>query len=180
MKRYPFLLILLFISFIVISADEVEITIGAGYTAIDLDSLVEKDEIAGTSVEDWDQFNYGISVQYYFFKTGSIHVGSEILYQHLYWYSVRVPTVPYPREYSVDQVSLSIITRFDVKKNSAIDVGPVFTFANETELGFFTAFNYFLTNFDFAEIPIKLRIDVRNGKEVYFPISLSTGVLFEM
>lgn len=182
MKRYPLIIILFLLSLLIYSADHIEITLGAGYTFIDIDRLVEKEEAEGTSVTDWDQLNYGINLQYYFYDVSFLHLGAEIDYQHLYWYSVKIPygSQFISREYSVDSLSISTVVRFDTGLNSTIDIGPVFTYYNGPNLGFFASINYFFSIFESMDIPIKLRFDIRDGKEIYYLVSLNSGVSFDL
>lgn len=182
MRRYPIIVLVMVIPFLLHSNNYIEVTIGAGYTAIDLDSLVEKDENEGSSLTDWDQFSYGVSGQYYFYSLGSIQLGAELMFLHMYWYSVKVPygSQPIYRDYSVNRFSIAPIVRFNIGKHSSIDLGPVAQFSDSLDMGFFASFNYFLDIFNTVEIPIKLRVDIRDGLVTSVPLTLSTGIQYKL
>lgn len=179
MRRYPILFIMLLLSFVAFSNNFIEVTIGAGYTFIDLDTLVENDENEGAILRDWDQLNYGISIQYFYFHSGSIHIGTELLYQQLYWYQVKIPygSQPIIREYNVAGISGSVPVRVDLGNNLSVDVGPMITFLNLPNFGLFSSINYLVPLSNDILIPVKLRMDIRNGLEPYLPISINAGVI---
>ncbi|WP_420315923.1 hypothetical protein [Ekhidna sp.] len=159
------------------SQQQLDITLGAGYTAIDLDKVVEKDEVSGTRLEDWDQANFGISAQYFFTSFGEVQFGLEAMYQHLYWYRVIVPfgSTPIDREYTITAGRISGIFRFG-SENASFDLGPTLNFNNGTQLGLMLSGNKYFPIADNIDIPLKLRIDVIDGIVVYAPISLNTGI----
>ena len=95
MVKIEFFLIFIVCSLSLFSINRLEVTVGIGYTAIDFDSLLEKDEGSGTSLDDWDQFAYGVSGQYYFYKSDILLFGTELQLQHMYSYSVLVPSSSY-------------------------------------------------------------------------------------
>lgn len=71
--------------FLIYSQSSIEFTLGAGFTAIDIEGLVEKDEIGGAVAPDWGQASYGLSAQYFMEPKGNVSFGAELMYQYLYW-----------------------------------------------------------------------------------------------
>lgn len=161
---------------------QLDITVGAGYTLIDIEKLVEEDEVSGSSANDWDQFSIGLSAQYFFLETSSFTLGAEAMYQHLYWYEARIPfgSTPFNREYTVTAFRLTPIARFG-SEGFAFDVGPTFNINNGFELGVMMSGNYYIAVTDNVDIPIKFRLDAINGSVVpYAPITIHTGVRIRM
>ncbi len=177
MKRTLTFLSGLFLVLFSFSQNQLDVTIGAGYTAIDIESLVEEDEISGTVATDWDQFTIGLSAQYFFLNTSSFQFGVEAMYHHLYWYSVRVPfgSQDINREYTVTAFRITPIFRFG-KENFAFDVGPELNFNDGTEIGLMLSANQYFPINDKIDIPVKARLDIINGIVITVPITLHAGV----
>jgi len=159
-----------------------EFTIGAGVTAIDVEQLVEKDEIAGTTAEEWEVFNYGISGQYFLASRGSLMFGAELMYQYLYYYRVNVPfgEVDIFREYFVNAIKITPIVRFGINDSFAFDLGPEFNFMDGLSLGLLVSANYYIPISDKIDIPIKVRVDIINDIVITVPISLNVGMRIKM
>jgi hypothetical protein len=177
MKRVLTSFCLILLSLSLHAQEKLEITIGAGYTAIDLDKLILEDEIANTRLDDWDQTNYLVSVQYYFTEIGDITFGIEAAYHYLYWYQVRVPFGPSPiiRAYDVSAFRLAPMFRFG-GENANLDLGPTFNFSDDFNPGIVISGNKFFPVSNKIDIPVKLRLDIASGIVIYSPISLSAGI----
>lgn len=184
MVKIEFFLIFIVCSLSLFSINRLEVTVGIGYTAIDFDSLLEKDEGSGTSLDDWDQFAYGVSGQYYFYKSDILLFGTELQLQHMYSYSVLVPSSSYlyNRYYTVNVLSLSPIVRYIIKDETTIDFGPVLTidFSENIGAGVFVAYSHFFILSEEIIIPLKIRLDIRSGTEVSFPIIISSGMVIAL
>lgn len=178
MRKRLFFWLIIFVPMICLSQQTIEFTLGAGYTAIDIEGLVEKDEISGTTTLDWGQANYGISTQYFLDPMGNISFGAELMYQYLYWYNVRVPfgSQPIRREYTVDAIKVTPMVRFGAGSVFSFDLGPEFNFSDGTEVGLMMSANYNIPISDNVEVPIKFRLDVINKIVVTAPISLNAGI----
>ena len=163
------------------SQNSLDVTLSGGYTAIDLEKLVEEDEIAGTDLEDWDQANFGISAQYFFTSFGDIPFGVEAMYQHLYWYRVMVPfgSSPIDREYTITAFRVSGIFRFG-SENAAFDVGPQLNINNGAQIGIMMSGNKYFPISDNIDIPVKVRVDIINGIVLYAPISVHAGIRYRL
>ncbi len=174
------LLILFFSLFSFISCysqNSVDLTLGTGYTLIDLDKLVEKDEVAGTRLEDWNQLNVGFSAQYFFTSLGELQFGLEAMYQHLYWYRVIVPfgSTPIDREYTVTTFRITPVFRTGGDEMT-FDFGPTLNFNDGLEIGAMASANKYFPLSDNLDLPVKLRVDFISGKVLILPISLHAGV----
>ncbi len=181
MKRTLTLLPGLFLIAFSYAQNQLDITIGAGYTAIDIEALVEEDEVSGTVATDWDQFTAGLSAQYFFLSTTSFQFGVEAMYHYLYWYSVRVPfgSQDINREYTITTFRITPIFRFG-SETFAFDVGPEINFSDGTEIGLMLSANRYIPINDKIDIPIKGRLDIINGIVVTVPITLHAGVRIKM
>jgi len=168
--------------FIGISQNSFELTGGAGYTAIDIEELVEQDEVKGTFATDWGQASYGISGQYFFAAKGNIGFGAELMYQYWYWYNVSVPfgTQRIFREYSVSAFKVTPIVRFGTNSSFAFDIGPEINFSDGIILGILLSANYNIRISDNIEIPIKVRVDIIDQIVVAVPITLNTGIRIKL
>jgi hypothetical protein len=163
-------------------SQSVEFTLGAGATLIDVETLVEKDEVRGTTATDWGVFSGGVSAQYFFASKGNIVLGAELMYQHLYWYQVRIPYGMQfiNREYSVSAVRIAPILRFGGENNFVFDIGPELNFMDGVAIGLLLSANYFFPVSDKINIPVKLRMDVINGTVVTVPVTLHGGVRIKL
>ncbi len=182
MKKAFTLFTILLISGYAYAQQQLEINLGAGYTAVDLDQLIIEDEVAGTNLLDWDQFAYGGGAQFFFKEMSAFTLGAEVMYQYLYWYQVRVPfgSTPITREYDISTVRITPILRFG-EDSFAFDVGPEFNFASGGfEIGLLLSGNYYIPVNDQIDIPLKFRVDVMNGIVLTAPLSLNTGVRIKM
>jgi len=181
MKRLLAILTGLFLVTFSYSQNQLDVTLGAGYTFIDIETLVEEDEISGSSATDWDQFSAGLSAQYFFLATNSFQFGIEAMYQHLYWYSVRVPfgITPITREYTITTFRITPILRFG-EGNFAFDIGPEFNFGDELQLGLMVSANKYIPINDKIDIPIKGRLDVINGVVLTVPFTIHSGVRIKL
>lgn len=177
-------LTLMTLSISLYSVSRLEIAVSVGYTSINFDSLLEKDEGSGTTLDDWDQFTYGASAQYYFYQKERLLFGAELQLQHLYSYSVLVPgfSSASTRYYSVNVVSMSPIMRYVIWDETSVDFGPVLMidYDDNVDLGLFVAFSHFLVLSETTIIPLKLRLDIRGGTETSVPITISSGVVLAL
>jgi hypothetical protein len=174
--------ILFILPFVSFSQQILEFNIGTGQTAVDIEYLVEQDEIQNTVATDWGLENYGIGLQYFFYKNNIFRIGTELMYQYQYWYSVKIPntTNQYSyRTYNVESFKITPILRVGSDILS-IDIGPEFNFNDGLSLGLLTSFNYNIKLTDKIFIPLKLRVDVISGEVVYTPISLNTGICIKI
>jgi hypothetical protein len=178
MKKYLLTLLILLMSTIIYSQNSVEFTGGVGYTVIDIDKLVAEDENAGSEATDWENLTYGFSGQFIFASTGNIGFGAELMYQYLYWYSVKIPYGYYPihRSYSVDVTRVTAFLRIGVKSPFTFDVGPEFNFFNELEFGLLTSGNFYIPVSHEIDIPLKARLDILFRKVIVLPISFNAGI----
>lgn len=178
--RNGLFIVLLIVPFYIFSQSTIELNIGAGQTAIDIEHLVDIDEVPKTVATDWGLENYGVGVQYFLSKNLFYRFGAEVMYQHQYWYDVKIPNTVNQysyREYSVESLKITPILRLGSDILS-IDLGPEFNFNDEMEisLGLLTSFNYNIKITENIFIPIKLRVDIISGTVVNVPLSLNTGI----
>lgn len=168
---------------------EVEICLSGGATIVDIEELVAKDEIDNTVAEDWGQFSFGISGQVFYTSIGNIRVGTELMYQSLYWYEVQIPhgSQTLYREYDVSAFKISQIFRFEIDEEFSVDLGPEINFIDEgTALGFLCSGNYFIEINDKIDIPIKLRADLmslelwKGDKIIVAPITINAGIRLKL
>ena len=160
----------------------IEFTLAYGITAVDLEALVEEDEVEGTTVEEWDVGNIGFSGQFVFAYSEKVGFGAELMYQHLYWYSVRVPygsTAIY-REYSVSTLRFTPMVRFGVDQPMCLDAGLSFNFMDPLRIGLMLSGNYYIPLNDDIDLPLKFRIDIINNIVLTMPISLNAGIRIKM
>lgn len=103
MKTKALIFFIILVPFIGYSQRSVELTGSIGYSAVDIEAIVEVGEVSGTDATDWGQLNGGVSGQLFLISAGDFGFGIELMYQHLFWYSVRVPYGYYDiyREYSI-------------------------------------------------------------------------------
>ncbi|WP_436515792.1 hypothetical protein [Ekhidna sp. To15] len=177
MKILPILTLSLLIAFSGYSQQTADFTIGPGYTLVDLDKLIEKDEIAGTRLEDWNQFSIGFSAQYFFTSLGEFQFGAEVMYQHLYWYRVIVPfgSTPIDREYTVTTFRLTPLFRVG-EEDMNFDFGPTLNFNDGLEIGAMISGNKYFPLSDNIDLPIKIRVDLINSIVLVVPVSVHTGI----
>jgi len=182
MKRNLFLSMIFLLPLVCYSQKSIEFTIGLGVTVIDIESLVEEDEVAGTIASDWGTMNFGVSGQYFFASKGNLGLGAELMYQNLYWYSVSVPygSQTIYREYSVSAIKITPILRYGLNSNFAFDIGPEFNFMDGLKLGLLLSANYNIPVSDKIYIPLKVRLDIINNIVMTLPISLNAGILIKM
>ncbi len=156
----------------------IEFTLAYGATAVDLDALVEEDENPGTSVEEWSTENIGFSGQFIFGHSEKIGFGAELMYQHLYWYSVRVPygSSNIYREYSVSTLRLTPMVRVGLDKPLCLDVGLSFNFMDPLRIGIMFSGNYYIPLNEQIDLPLKLRFDVLNNIVLTTAISFNVGI----
>lgn len=156
-----------------------DFTLGVGYTQVDLDKLIEKDEVSGTRLEDWNQLNVGFSAQYFFTSIGELQFGVEAAYQHLYWYRVIVPfgSTPIDREYTITTTRIAPLLRAG-SEEMAFDFGPTFNFNDGLEIGAMVSANKYFELSDNLDLPVKLRVDFINGIVLIMPISLHAGIRY--
>lgn len=168
---------------------QVEITLGGGATIVDIEDLVDKDEVTGTTAEDWGQFSFGISGQVFYTSIGKIRIGTELMYQNLYWYEVQIPygTQALYREYDISVFKLSQIFRFEIDEVFSIDVGPEINFNDDgTMFGVLCSGNYFIEINEKIDIPIKLRAEVMsselwNGDNIIIaPVTINAGIRLKL
>ncbi|NNC85377.1 MAG: hypothetical protein HKO56_07825 [Bacteroidia bacterium] len=156
-----------------------EFNISAGYTFIDLDKVVEEDEVPGTILKDWDQFTYGIGIQYITELSDKISIGGELMYQYWYWYQVRVP-FPITRAYDVDATKITPFIRLGNSDQLKFDFGPQFNFTDGVSFGLLASANYYIPISDQLDIPIKIRLDLLDNIVLTTPTSLSFGIRYNL
>ena len=169
---------MILVPFICHSQRSVELTATIGYTAVDIEGIVEVDEISGTVASDWGQLNGGVSGQLFLNSAGDFGFGVELMYHHLYWYSVEVPYGYYDiyREYSINAFRITPIIRYGPDNMVSIDIGPELNFLDGLRVGLLTSINYNLSISDRIYVPLKLRFDIIDYIKPVVPISLNAGV----
>ena len=182
MIKSPLILLICLLPIAAISQKSLDFTVGVGATLLDLDGLIEKDEVSGSYATDWEVLSIGVSGQYFFASTGSMVIGGELMYHHLYWYQVKVPygQTDIHREYSVSTVRITPILRFGGDRNFTFDIGPEFNFIDKLNLGLLLSANYYFPLSGKIDFPVKLRIDVINDLVITAPVSLNAGVRIKM
>jgi hypothetical protein len=178
MKTKALILIIILAPFICYSQRSVELTATIGYTGVDIEGIVEVDEISGTEASDWGQLNGGVSGQLFLSSAGDFGFGIELMYHHLYWYSVEVPYGYYDiyREYSINAFRITPIIRYGPDNMVSIDLGPELNFLDGLRVGLMTSVNYNISVSDRIYVPIKLRFDIIDYIKPVVPISLNAGV----
>lgn len=168
--------------FLLQAQNSVEFTIAYGYTAIDIEELVDIDENPNSSATDWNNENIGFSGQYLFASSGKIGFGAELMYHHLYWYSVRVPYgyQPIYREYSVSTMRLTPFARFGYDQAMCLDAGLEFNFMDPLRIGLMLSGNYYVPINETIDLPIKLRFDIINNIVLTTAISVNLGLRFNL
>ncbi|MDH5368041.1 MAG: hypothetical protein OEW67_13735 [Cyclobacteriaceae bacterium] len=182
MKNIKFIVLIFLHPLVGVSQNSVEFSVGIGATVIDIESLVEKDEIAGAFATDWEVINYGISGQYFFGSKGNVSFGSEVMYQSLYWYSVAVPfgSQTIYREYSVSAIKITPILRYEVASAFVFDIGPELNIMDGVKLGLLLSANYYIPVSDKVDIPIKIRFDIMKNIVITVPSSLNAGIRIKL
>ena len=178
MKKTILISIIYLLPLIGFSQNSVEFTIGVGGTIVDIESIVEQDEAPGTFATDWGTTNWGISGQYVYATEGIFGFGMELMYQDLYWYSVKVPygTQNIYRTYNVSAFKITPIFRIGANNNFSFDFGPELNFIDGLKIGLLLSLNYYLPISDKIDIPLKFRIDIIDYIVVTMPISFNAGV----
>jgi hypothetical protein len=183
MKKLVLVLVFAMIHLLGYSQHSFESTVAIGGTIVDIEALVLIDEVSGTVAEDWGQFSGGLSLQYLYETNRLISLGLEVMYQHLFWYDVRVPYGSYDiyREYSINAFKLAPIIRIGGSGKVALDVGPTVVFRDGVVMGSFMSLNYNIPLSDKLDIPIKARLDY---VELYgvnvFPLTLNAGLRIKL
>jgi len=182
MKKNIFSVLVFLIPIVSYSQRSIEFTLGAGVTIIDIEKLVLLDENIGSEALDWETTSFGISGQYFISTSENIAFGGELMYQSLYWYSVRVPYVPNPiyRDYSISTVRITPIIRMGGANAFNFDLGPEFNFSDGLSIGVLASANYNIAISDKIDIPLKLRLDIMNQIVTTIPVSINVGVRIKM
>ena len=182
MKNKLCILLLTILPSVGFSQKSAEVTVGIGYSALDVEGIVEIDEIKNTEATDWGQFSGGVSGQFILPLTGNIGIGLELMYQHLFWYSVRVPYGSYDiyREYSINTFKFTPLVRFGTTGAMSFDLGPEFNLLYGLKFGALASAGYSISINDKLEIPIKLRIELIDYLKPIFPISLHAGIRYRL
>ncbi len=164
------------------SQHTLDLTLAVGYTAIDVEGLVELDENPGSFATDWGQFNYGVGAQFLLNGMDKMTYGAEIMYHQLYWYSVRIPygSQTIYRDYSVGVLRITPLIRFNLNETFALDLGPEFNFAEGFIFGLLVSANYYIPVTETISIPLKFRIDPMFDKVITVPLSLNAGVRIKL
>jgi len=170
------------LSFNIYAQQSLEISAMLGYTVHDLDKLIEKDEISNTYATDWNEFSYGISVQYIYASLEKIALGGELDYQYLYWYSVKIPygTSPIYRTYEVGTVRLVPFLRLGSGNFFSFDIGPEINLLNGLNPGLMASGNINIPVTEKLEIPVKARMDLFNNIVLTVPVTLNVGVRLKL
>jgi hypothetical protein len=178
MKTKVLIFVMVLVPFICCSQRSVELTATIGYTAVNIEGIVEVDEISGTEATDWGQLNGGVSGQLFLASAGDFGFGIELMYHHLYWYSVEVPYGYYDiyREYSINAFRITPIIRYGPDNMVSVDLGPELNFLDGLRVGLLTSINYNLSISDRIYVPLKLRFDIIDYIKPVVPISLNAGV----
>ena len=168
---------------------QVEITLGGGATIVDIEDLVDKDEVTGTTAEDWGQVSFGISGQVFYTSIGKIRIGTELMYQNLYWYEVEIPygTQTLYRDYDISAFKLAQIFRYEIDESFCVDVGPEINFNDDgTMFGALCSVNYFIKINEKIDIPIKLRGEFmslelwKGDKIIVAPVTINAGIRLKL
>lgn len=173
------ILILLILSMQVMAQSSIEVTAGAGATAIDLDKLVAEDDPASsTTLNNWDTFSAGLSVQGIFTDKENFNLGAEVMYHYLYYYETRDFFFPSPifREYYVETYRLAGFVRIGNQDGFHIDAGPSINISDGVGLGVLLSLNYAIAVTDKISIPLKLRSDIMGLTVLTVPITANVGV----
>ena len=183
MKKTALFLALILNFSIAYNQNSVEVTVQFGYTPVDVEEIVEKDEIRGTEAEDWGQGNGGISAQISFGVAENIGLGFEFNFHHLYWYSVHVPYGQYGlyREYSINTVKLIPFIRLGMESPFSLDIGPELNFIDgDAEIGLLFSANYYIGLTEKIDLPLKIRFEViKYYLQTLFPISMHAGLRYK-
>jgi hypothetical protein len=175
------LIAILISPFFAFSQKSVELAAAAGYTFVDVENLVEKDEISGSSATDWDSFSYGFGAQVFLFSLKNMAFGAELMYHRLFWYSVAVPygNSTIYRTYYVNSTRLTPILRIGATDKFSADIGPEFNFMDGFAIGLMVSSNYSIAINEKLEIPLKLRLDMIGGTVLYLPITFNAGIRYK-
>lgn len=178
--RTFFTLITVFSFFAIHAQSRFGFDLSIGATAVNLDNLVEKDEVSGTFVNDWDVFSSGVSLYYTYPVSGSIGIGAEFMYQYLYWYQVKVPFgfQVITREYDVDLYRFTPFLQLGNEKAFSLNIGPELNFINGVKAGLLLHGKYELRINDKIQLPVGLRLDLMNNIVLTAPVSFTLGVQF--
>lgn len=175
------LIVILIFPIFAFSQKSVEFTAAAGYTFVDVENLVDKDEIAGSWATDWDNFSYGFGAQVFLFSVKNMTFGAELMYHRLFWYSVAVPygyeTIY--RTYYVNSTRLTPILRIGANNKFSADIGPEFNFMDGMAIGLMVSSNYSISISEKLEVPLKLRLDLIGGTVLYLPITFNAGIRYK-
>lgn len=174
-------ILITFLSFFAIHAQsKFGFDLSAGATAMNLDNLVEKDEVSGTFVNDWDVFSSGVSFYYTHPISGTVGIGAEFMYHYLYWYQVEVPfgSQVITREYDVDLYRFTPILQFGNDKPLILNIGPELNFINGVKVGLLLHGKYELKINDKIQLPVGLRLDLMNNIVITAPVTFTLGVQF--
>ena len=177
MRKFVLLFTFILFNIILYSQNTVEITLGSGYTVVDIEKLVTVDEVQGSFATDWGNINGALSVNYLFGSEKLVNYGVEVMYQHLYWYSVSVPygSQTIYREYSVSAGKLIPFLRIG-KGPITFDFGGEIIFSGGLKGGVLTSLNYLFPINDKISVPLKFRTELVTGTVLSFPISINGGV----
>ena len=167
---------------IAIGQNSLDLTLGVGYTGVDIEGLVEKDEVTGTVATDWGQLNIGVSGQYILNSDRTLSYGAELMYHYLYWYSVRIPygSSNIYRDYSVGAFRITPMIRYSPGHTFALDFGPEFNFSGGFIFGVLLSANYYIPISDNLSVPLKFRLDFLFDQVITVPVSLNAGVRIKM
>ena len=155
----------------------IELSGSAGYTLINIEEVVVKDEVRGTTANDWSYVNWGIGAQYFYMTKVRIGIGAEVMYQHLYWYEVHVPYGSYGfyRSYDVGATRVATIVRFFADSIVSLDLGPELNVMDGVHPGAMISANLNIPVTKHFQIPFKVRADIFKNIEPLIPLSLSLG-----
>ena len=180
MKNILYILLFFIYTINVFSQRNAELTVSIGGSVVDIDGIVEIDEIKNTDTEDWGTFSGGVSGQVFPLSAGDWSFGGELMFQHLFWYSVHVPYGTYGlyREYTINTFKFTPIIRYYFTSNIATDIGLEINTMHGTSLGGTISSNYYIPVSDNFSIPIKLRIEVIDYIKPILTVTLNGGLRY--
>ena len=164
------------------NSQSIEVAAAYGHTAIDIESLVDQDEIPNTVATDWGLTNYGFGLQYVFPSKSNMNLGLELMYQYLYWYSVKVPygVQPIYRDYEVAATRITPFLRFGAENPLNLDLGLEFNSIDDLAMGVMASGNYYIPLSDNFNLGLKVRLDLINYTVFTPAVSFNFGFKYDI
>lgn len=152
---------------------QIELEAGGGYTLVDVEAVAEAD---GAIANEWEQPSYRISARAFFGPPGETRFGAELGYQHLYWYSVRIPygVQPIRRDYAVSGASLLGLMRLGAGA-PVVDLGAGLAFPDGAAPALSVGLGWEVA----PNVAIKLRADGVIDEEPVVPLGVGVSYAFQ-